>query len=77
MIEDVHKAGDFTNKELAEITCPTLLLFGDTSLYLPVGQRLVKALPNAELEVIASGHQVPIENPEAMNRALTRFFEVN
>jgi pimeloyl-ACP methyl ester carboxylesterase len=51
---------------LSEITCPTLILWGDEDPFLTVhsGERLAAALPNALLKVYAyTGHFVPEERP--------------
>jgi pimeloyl-ACP methyl ester carboxylesterase len=48
---------------LGEITCPVLLLFGDTDPISPpaVGERLKALLPNATLVIMPGGHDRPDE----------------
>ncbi len=57
---------------------PTLLVWGahDTFQPLPYGQRLAKAMPNAELEVIEeAGHFLPEDTPDRLAQLIIRFVE--
>lgn len=54
--------------ELPRITAPTLLVRGELTQVLPlaVAERMVAAMPDAELvQVAGSGHSVPTDKPEA------------
>ena len=60
----------------AEITKPTLLLWGDDDLVTPLryGRRLARVLPDAELEVYPDcGHIPMVEAANQTNRDLVRF----
>ena len=64
--------------DLAQLRMPTLLLWGDQDrvVKLTVAERLLAALPNARLEVIAdAGHLVLEEQPEASNRLILSFLD--
>jgi 3-oxoadipate enol-lactonase len=61
---------------LPHIDVPTLVIVGDQDAISPPAemQAIAAAIPNAEFVVIPdSGHMTTMENPEAVNAALTRF----
>jgi pimeloyl-ACP methyl ester carboxylesterase len=63
---------DYT-QQLARITVPTLLLWGDQDPIspLPVARRLATVLPNSQLVVLPGGtHAVASEQPAAVARAI-------
>jgi pimeloyl-ACP methyl ester carboxylesterase len=65
-----------TSDVLANISAPTLLLWGDADLRSPISIALQfrDAIPNAELAVIANaGHVSNMEQPEAFNGHVRRF----
>ena len=54
---------------LPRVTVPTLLVRGEVTQVLPlaVAERMVEAMPDAELvQVAGSGHSVPTDRPEAL-----------
>ena len=58
---------------LAAISVPTLVLVGDQDPLTPpiLSQELAAAIPNAQLVVVPEcGHVSPLEQPQAVNRAL-------
>lgn len=58
-------------KDLNKLTCPSLVLWADRDLYLPVkfGHDYAQALPNAELEILnGAGHWPWIDDPSAIDR---------
>lgn len=60
----------------AQITRPTLILWGAADALWPLGdaQRLAQAIPNARLQVIAdAGHMLPEERPVEVAQALRSF----
>jgi 2-succinyl-6-hydroxy-2,4-cyclohexadiene-1-carboxylate synthase len=58
---------------LAELTMPVTLLVGDRDAkFLALGERMVKLLPAAELVIASGGHGLPLENPDAVARAIDR-----
>jgi 3-oxoadipate enol-lactonase len=62
---------------LARITCPTLVVAGAEDKLMPFGeqQRLASCIRGARLVTIPqSGHLPAIENPAALDAALTQFF---
>src|SRR5712671_2064773 len=61
---------------LPHISVPTLVMVGDEDAISPPTemQAIAAAIPNAKFVVILnSGHMTTMENPEAVNQALTRF----
>ena len=63
---------------LPEIAIPTLILHGDDDRLLPVpiAERAHRLMPNSRLEIIPNcGHLAPLEQPEAVNRALCEFLQ--
>jgi pimeloyl-ACP methyl ester carboxylesterase len=66
----------FTCEMARRITAPTLLTNGERSprLFHRVLDELEKCLPNRErVEIAASSHTVPSENPSAYDRAVLAF----
>jgi pimeloyl-ACP methyl ester carboxylesterase len=62
--------------ELANITCPTLLVRGvDSDILSPqLAQRVLDGIPDCRLvEVSASGHAVPLDNPTGFLEAVQTF----
>ena len=58
---------------LARITCPTLVLCGREDTYSPLArhEEMAQAIPNARLVIVDEcGHMAPMEQPEAVTRAL-------
>lgn len=61
---------------LGEIKVPTLVLTGaeDVATVPEKGQRIAGAIPGARFELIpAAGHSAPLENPDAITRAIADF----
>jgi 2-succinyl-6-hydroxy-2,4-cyclohexadiene-1-carboxylate synthase len=58
---------------LAEFELPVTVLVGDRDAkYLALGDRMVELMPEADLLVVPGGHGLPLENPEAVARAIDR-----
>jgi 2-succinyl-6-hydroxy-2,4-cyclohexadiene-1-carboxylate synthase len=56
---------------LAGLRVPAVVLVGDRDRrYLELGRRLADLLPDAELEVAAGGHGLPLESPGAVAAAI-------
>ena len=61
---------------LGDIRCPTLVLVGQHDAISPPAemQTIAAAIPRSEfVEIPASGHMTPLENPTAVNAALKEF----
>lgn len=61
---------------LANVTCPTLVLWSDCDGWFPVqdGERLRQLLPHAQLKIIPEcGHVASSGNPAAVNAAILSF----
>jgi 2-succinyl-6-hydroxy-2,4-cyclohexadiene-1-carboxylate synthase len=58
---------------LAELTMPVTVLVGNRDAkFLALGERMVKLLPAAELMIASGGHGLPLENLDAVARAIDR-----
>jgi 2-succinyl-6-hydroxy-2,4-cyclohexadiene-1-carboxylate synthase len=56
---------------LPELRMPVTVLVGDRDAkYLALGERMVELLPEADLLLAPGGHGLPLENPEAVARAI-------
>ncbi|MBV8813780.1 MAG: alpha/beta hydrolase [Verrucomicrobia bacterium] len=63
---------------LPEITIPTLIVHGEDDQLLPaaIAKRAHRLIRNSRLEIIPDcGHLAPLEQPEAVNRALREFLQ--
>lgn len=62
--------------QLAALTCPTLVVAGGRDTNTPVADvtLLAKAIPHAELSVIAdAAHMIPLDTPDRLNKELLGF----
>jgi pimeloyl-ACP methyl ester carboxylesterase len=73
LLHDLAAETDIPDEVLAQIQCPTLLLYGHSSSCLPVGERLARTIPDARLEILLGGHFLPSEAPGQVSEALVRF----
>ncbi len=74
-IDAVMRRDDLLGR-LGEIRCPTLVIVGDEDLPLPIqkSQRIADGIGGAELVVVPrAGHLSAVEQPQAVNVALTGF----
>ena len=61
---------------LASIRCPTLVLVGDADIATPpeLNQEIAAGIPGAKLTIVPDcGHLSTLEQPEAVNAALTEW----
>lgn len=70
LLADLAREADLPDAQLAAISCPTLLVFGEGSRCRPVGDRLARVMPDARLELLPGGHFVPLESPRELARLL-------
>jgi len=73
LLTDLKSTDDLTDQQLSEVVCPVLCLFGQNSHCLPVGQRLARVMPNAQLRILPGGHYLPIEQPSLVCQHLEKF----
>jgi pimeloyl-ACP methyl ester carboxylesterase len=52
LVEDLRQSAPFAEDEMANITCPVLLVYGEKSDIFARGEVLARLLPNAELHVV-------------------------
>ncbi len=62
---------------LANISCPTLIIYGETEPAITVySDKMLELIPNAQLSVIEeAGHFPFIEEPKAFRKIVTRFLD--
>jgi pimeloyl-ACP methyl ester carboxylesterase len=70
LLADVRAEPDLTDAELARITAPTLVAYGDQSACLPGGERLARALPAARHIVLPGGHFLHLDARAELAAAL-------
>jgi pimeloyl-ACP methyl ester carboxylesterase len=74
--EDFRSSKETTLDDLARLTVPSLLIFGDNSEVLDVAFLLDDTIPDTELCVIKDcSHQVMIEAPEVVERHLEAWLD--
>lgn len=76
VLTDTTEADTFEDADLARLTMPTALIWGehDGLFQLSTARAMAAALPQASLEVIPGcGHAVHLECPERLGAALQRF----
>jgi len=69
---------DEVQSRLAEIRCPTLVLWGEEDRWLPIeqGRRLSSLIPSAKFKSFpGSGHLMPIDAPEAVISGVDGFLD--
>ena len=52
LVDDLERSHDLTPRELRDIACPALLVYGEASDVIDDGRALASALPDATLEVL-------------------------
>ena len=65
-------------ERLGEIGCPALAIVGEQDAISPPAEMraIADAMPKAELvEIAKAGHMAPLENPAAVNEALSKFVQ--
>jgi pimeloyl-ACP methyl ester carboxylesterase len=74
--DDFRTSKETTVDELAAVTQPTLLVFGDNSEILDVAFLLDDTMPNTELCIIKDcSHQVMVEAPDIVQDRLERWLD--
>lgn len=73
LLDDLAREPDVPDAELGALRCPTLLVYGDRSSLLPVGDRLAAAIPGARLQHVPGGHFLLADAPGPLGDALEAF----
>jgi len=56
---------------LGELAMPVAVIVGERdSKFVAIGRRIATVLPRVELSIVAGGHGLPLENPDAVARAI-------
>lgn len=73
--DDILQREGLLPDELARVTMPVLLAYGDADAWVPLEQvlRLHRHLPRARLLVVPGGHVVPAERPGVFNPTALAF----
>ena len=75
LLADLGAERDIPDAELARLACPVLLAYGARSPCLPVGERLLRALPNAELARLDGGHFLHLDCAAELSARLSDFLD--
>jgi pimeloyl-ACP methyl ester carboxylesterase len=65
-----------TAEEMANLSCPTLFLWGDADSYVPlsVGQRVADTMPDARFQIVPdAGHSPHVDQPAIVAEAIEAF----
>jgi pimeloyl-ACP methyl ester carboxylesterase len=73
LLHDMEHEKDFSDAELASLTCPVLCAYGDRSSCLSAGKRLAAAVPRAELAVFSGGHYLHLDATAELTSRLVEF----
>lgn len=71
--DDVRRAEDVPDDQLAALACPLLAVYGSRSSCRPAGARLARLVPGARLVELPAGHYLPLEVPGLLTEALASF----
>lgn len=74
LLHDLAREPDMPDAMLGKLDCPVLCIYGANSSCREVGDRLLRVLPNARLEVLAGGHFLPFEAAQPLAHQLEEFF---
>lgn len=74
LVRDLEAEQDVTDEVLAGVACPTLCIYGNESECRPVGDRLARVMPNAQLVALDGGHYLHLEQGEALTERIAEFF---
>jgi pimeloyl-ACP methyl ester carboxylesterase len=75
LVADLRAERDLPDATLAEVRAPVLAVYGDRSSCRPVGDRLARVIPDAELRVLPGGHYLHLDAGPALGRAIREFLE--
>jgi esterase len=74
VLDDVMAEPAVTAEEIARVSCPVLLCYGEDSPMLPrPGHVLLTSLRDVRLEVLSGGHGLPFEAAAELARAISEF----
>ncbi len=66
LLADIAAEPVLTDAELARLTCPISMVYGESSSCRPMGERLARLWPQARLSLLPGGHFLPAESPGAV-----------
>jgi len=75
LVADLCSEPDLEDRELAGLTCPTVLLYGERSACAPAGRRLARTVPGARLVLLRGGHFVHLDARTEMTRAIAEHLD--
>jgi pimeloyl-ACP methyl ester carboxylesterase len=74
LVADLQAEPDINDDDLGQIACQTLCLYGADSFFLPVSDRIKRAMPKARVELLPGDHYLPYESPAEVTRHIQEFF---
>ena len=76
LLEDIRAIPTYGEKELGEVTCPTLALYGDASDVIDRGRDLERWMPGCELRVLPdSAHSILMERTQLVRDHVTEWLD--
>ncbi len=75
LVRDVESERPFAAEELARLDLPVLLCYGRETACPGAAERLLVSLPAARVKILAGGHYLPLEAPQALGAALSDFLD--
>jgi pimeloyl-ACP methyl ester carboxylesterase len=74
LVSDLQAEPDINDTDLGRIACPVLCLYGKDSFFLPVSDRIKRAMPKARMELLPGDHYLPYQAPAEMTKHIQEFF---
>jgi pimeloyl-ACP methyl ester carboxylesterase len=75
LVDDLRAERDPEPRELANLRCPTLLVYGDRSTCAPGGRKLAEAIPGARYVTLPGGHYLHLDAREALTTHIAELLD--
>lgn len=73
LLDDLAAQGEVPDEALQAVRAPALLVYGTRSGCRASGERLLRTLPDARLELLDGGHYLPLDAPAEVERLVLEF----
>ena len=75
LVDDLKAERDPDPVELAQLRCPTLLVYGDRSSCAAGGRKLAEAIPGARNVTLPGGHYLHLDARDALTELIAEFLD--
>jgi pimeloyl-ACP methyl ester carboxylesterase len=75
LVDDLRAERDPDPVELARLSCPTLLVYGDRSSCASGGRKLAEAIPGARHVTLPGGHYLHLDARDALTEHIAEFLD--